>query len=220
MKQLLVVRHALPHEGHPTRPHDPPLHADGRRHALRLAHRLKREGIDRIVSSPQQRALDTAAPLARMLGLRPEVFEGLAEIDRYTDRYRSVETMRAEEPERWDEFVASPVRFFGRDPAEFRAAVIDAYRAIVEEPGGTRIAVFTHGMTTKTILGALLGVADIRYSLFSIAHGSVTRLSGTTLDAMRIDSLNETLCAAPGAGLANQPKPARSQTRRPSAPGS
>ena len=218
MKQLLVIRHALPHEGHPTRPHDPPLHADGRRHALRLAHKLKHEGIDRIVSSPQQRALDTAAPLARMLGLRPEVFEGLAEVDRHTDRYRSVETMRAEEPERWDEFVASPARYFGRDPAAFRAAVVDAYRAIVEEPGGTRIAVFTHGMTTKTILGAMLGLADIRYSLFSIAHCSVTRLSGTTLNAMRIDSLNETLCAPPGSGLAGRPKPARSPARRPSAP--
>jgi 2,3-bisphosphoglycerate-dependent phosphoglycerate mutase len=198
MKHLLIVRHALPHEGHPTRPHDPPLHADGRRHALRLAHKLKREGIDRIVSSPQQRALDTAAPLARMLGLRTEVFEGLAEIDRHTDRYRSVETMRAEEPERWDEFVASPVRFFGRDPAEFRADVARAYRAIVEEPGGTRIAVFTHGMTTKTILSVVLGQADTRYTQFSIAHGSVTRLSGTTLSAMRIDSLNETLCSARG----------------------
>lgn len=197
MKQLLLVRHALPHEGHPTRPHDPPLHADGRRHALRLAHKLEREGIDRIVSSPQQRALDTAAPLARMLGLSPEVFEGLAEVDRHTDRYRSVETMRAEEPERWDEFVASPPRFFGRDPAAFRAGVVDAYRAILNG-GGTRIAVFTHGMTTKTILGAVLGFAETRYTQFSIAHGSVTRLSGTTLEAMRIDSLNETLCAPTG----------------------
>ena len=204
MKQLLVIRHALPHEGHPTRPHDPPLHADGRRHALRLAHKLKREGIDRIVSSPQQRALDTAAPLARMLGLRPEVFEGLAEVDLHTDRYRSVETMRAEEPERWDEFVASPARFFGRDPAAFRAAVVDTYRAILEEPGGKRIAVFTHGMTTKTILGAVLGLAEIRYSQFSIAHCSVTRLSGTTLSAMRIDSLNETLCAPLDPGRAGQ----------------
>ena len=204
MKQLLVIRHALPHEGHPLRPHDPPLHADGRRHALRLAHKLKREGIDRIVSSPQQRALDTAAPLARMLGLRPEVFEGLAEVDRHTDRYRSVETMRAEQPERWDEFVASPPRFFGRDPAAFRDGVVDAYRAILAGPQGTRIAVFTHGMTTKTILGALLGLAETRYSLFSIAHGSVTRLSGTTLEAMRIDSLNETLCAPIDAAAARR----------------
>ena len=213
MKQLLVIRHALPHEGHPLRPHDPPLHADGRRHALRLAHKLKREGIDRIVSSPQQRALDTAAPLARMLGLRPEVFEGLAEVDRHTDRYRSVETMRAEEPERWDEFVASPPRFFGRDPAAYRDGIVDAYRAILAGAGGTRIAVFTHGMTTKTMLGAVLGLAEIRYSLFSIAHGSVTRMSGSTFEAMRIDSLNETLCAAiqqAAAGRRPTPRPAAS----------
>ena len=205
MKHLLIVRHALPFEGHPTRPGDPPLHPAGRRHALRLAHKLKREGIDRIVSSPQQRALDTAEPLARLLGLRPEVFEGLAEIDRHTDRYRSVETMRVQEPERWDEFVASPYRYFGLDPDVFRAGVVDAYRAIVEAPGGSRIAVFTHGMTTKTILGAVLGLTQMQYSKFSIAHGSVTRLSGTTLSAMRLDSLNETLCPPHPAGSGFQP---------------
>ncbi len=196
MKQLLVIRHGLPHEGHPTRLGDPPLHPDGRRQAQRLARRLEREGIDRIVSSPQQRALDTAAPLARLLGMVPEVFEGLAEVDRHTDRYRSVETMRAEEPERWDEFVASPPRFFGRDPDAYRAGVVDAYRAIIERSGGTRIAVFTHGMATKTMLSAVLGIAHVRYSQFAIAHGSVTRLSGATLATMRIDSLNEDLAGS------------------------
>ena len=210
IKQLLLVRHGQPHEDHALFPGDPPLHAMGHAQARALAlRRLVSEPIDRIVCSPQQRALDTAAPLARMLGLRPEVFEGLAEVDRHTDRYRSVETMRAEEPERWDEFVASPARYFGRDPAEFYAGVVDAYRTIVEGPGGTCIAVFTHGMTTKTILSALLGVADIRYSLFSIAHCSVTRLSGTALSAMRIESMNETLCPPPGSGLAGRPKPPR-----------
>ena len=206
MKRLLVIRHALPHEGHRSRPGDPPLHPDGRRHARRLARRLEHEGIDRIVSSPQQRALDTAAPLARLLGLEPEVFEGLAEVDRHTDRYRSVETMRAEQPERWDEFLASPVRFFGRDPAAYRAGVVEAYRAIVEGPGGSRIAVFTHGMATKTMLSAVLGLGETRYSQFSIAHGSVTRLSGATLATLRLDSLNETLCSP---GPQGHPPPPR-----------
>jgi broad specificity phosphatase PhoE len=186
MKHLLLVRHGLPHEGHATRPGDPPLHPDGRRHALRLAHKLKREGIDRIVSSPQQRALDTAAPLARLLGIEPDVLEGLAEVDHRTDRYRSVETLRAEEPQRWDEFMASPERFFGRDPAVYRAGVVAAYRAIVADPRGTRIAVFTHGMATKTIL-------------FSIAHCSVSRLSGSAVPGLRVDSVNESLCAPPRA---------------------
>ena len=207
MKHLLIVRHGLPHENHPARPADPPLHVDGRRHALRLAHKLKHEGIDRIVSSPQQRALDTAAPLARLLGLPVEALEGLAEIDHRTGiPYRSVDNLRAQEPERWDEFVASPVRFFGRDPAAYREGVVAAYREIVEGPKGTRIAVFTHGMATKTILAAVLGLPEPRYTQFSIGQCSVTRLSGTTLLGMRIDSINETLCtpvvprspAAPG----------------------
>lgn len=196
MKHFLIVRHGLPHEGHATRPGDPPLHPDGRRHALRLAHKLKHEGIDRIVSSPQQRALDTGAPLARMLGLEMEVFDGLAEVDHLTDRHRSIETLRKEESaERMAEFMASPIRFFGQDPEVFRQRVIATYRAIVDGGSGTRIAVFTHGVTTKTIVSAVLGLPELRYGKFQIHHCGVTRLSGDTLDTLRLDSFNETLCA-------------------------
>ena len=66
--------------------------------------------------------------------------------------------------------MASPERFFGRDPAAYREGVVAAYRAIVADPRGTRIAVFTHGMATKTILCALLGLPETGYGLFSIAH--------------------------------------------------
>lgn len=195
MKHLLLIRHGLPHEGHAKHPGDPPLHADGRRHAQRLARRLAREGIDRIVSSPQRRALDTAAPLARRLGLAVEVIEGLAEVDRHVARYRSPATIRAEEPHRWAEFVASPARFLGRDPAAYRAGVLAAVEALLAEPRGTRVAVFSHGMTIKTVLYAALGTSDGGSGRFLLDHCSVTRLAGDALDALRVDSVNESLCA-------------------------
>lgn len=194
MKSLLLIRHGLPHEGHPSHPHDPPLHRLGRRHAERLAQRLTAEGIDRIVSSPQQRAIDTAMPLARQLGLEPEIHDGLAEVDHGTGRYRSVDTLRAEEADRWHEFVASPARFFGKDPAVYEANVLRTFEDIVAEPRGERIAVFSHGMTIKTILCAALGVREASYARLTIAHCSVSRLSGRSLAEMRVDSVNESLC--------------------------
>ena len=150
MKHILLIRHGLPHEGHPVHPGDPPLHPAGMRHARRLATRLQREGVDCIVSSPQRRAMDTAQPLARLLGIAPTIYDGLAEVDHGTDRYRSVETMQAEDAKRFSEFMASPARFFGKDPDQFRQGVLGAFEAAMREASGKRIAIFAHGMTIKT----------------------------------------------------------------------
>jgi len=176
MKHVLLVRHALPHEGHDRHPGDPPLHPDGRRHAQRLARRLAREGIDRIVSSPQRRALDTARPLVRLLGLVPVVHEGLAEVDHGTPRYR-------------------PARFFGKDPDRWRQGVLDAFAAVLADADASCIAVFAHGMTIKTILCDALGAGN-GHARFSIDHGSVSRVSGTGLGRLRVDSVNESLARA------------------------
>ncbi len=196
MKRVLLVRHGLPHEGHPVHPGDPPLHPDGRRHAQRLARRLAREGIDRIVSSPQRRALETAQPLVRLLGLVPVVHDGLAEVDHGTPRYRSVDTLRAEEPARFAEFLASPARFFGKDPVQWRQRVLDAFAAVLADADASCIVVFAHGMTIKTILCTALG-AESGYARFTIDHGSVSRVSGADLDRLRVDSVNEALCPRP-----------------------
>jgi probable phosphoglycerate mutase len=195
MKRVLLIRHALPHEGHARWPGDPPLHLDGRRHAQRLARRLAREGIDRIACSPQRRALETAAPTVRLLGLQPVIHQGLAEVDHGTPRYRSVETLRAEEPVRFAEFLASPPRFFGKDPLDYRRRVLEALEAVLADQQSRCIAVFSHGMTIKTILCAALGV-EATIGRFSIDHGSVSRLSGPAIERLRVDSVNESLCKA------------------------
>ena len=195
MKHLLLIRHALPHEGHAISPIDPPLHEHGHSHARRLAEVLKREAIDRIVCSPQQRAIDTAAPLVSALGLELEIVEGLAEVDRFAAvPYRSADTLRAQEPHRWAEFLDSPARFLGRDPEAYRETVMSALAGLIDEPRGQRIAVFSHGMTIKTMLGVALGMHTVRYGQFAIGHCSVSRLAGTALGTMRIDSVNESLC--------------------------
>lgn len=190
MKHLLLVRHGQPHEGHPLRPGDPPLSALGQVQARALAvKRLNAEPIDRIVSSPQQRALDTAAPLSRLLGIPIEIIPGLAECDHGTPRYRSPETIRREEPHRWEEFLASPARFVGSDPVVFRRTVLDTFAALLADGAGSVIAVFSHGLTIKTLVSHAMhlpGTAEL-----SLDHCSVTRLAGSSLDDARVRSLNE-----------------------------
>lgn len=191
MTKLILVRHGMPDEGHLQQPQDPPLNKIGQRQAAQLAEKLAGDGVFRIVSSPQMRAQNTAAPLARRLGLAVELVEGLAEVDRYTDRYRSPETIRKENPERWEQFQQSPARFFGRDDDEFRTGVLTALATIIAEPKATTIAVFTHGMPIKTLLVHILGLTTA--AKLTIGHCSVTRVAGGSIDALRVESVNETL---------------------------
>jgi broad specificity phosphatase PhoE len=191
MTKLILVRHGAPDEGHPLQPQDPPLTKAGKSQAAQIAERLADDGVGRIVSSPQTRAQNTAAPLAGRLGLAIETMEGLAEVDRYADRYRSPETIRRENPERWEEFQQSPARFFGRDDGEFRNGVLTAFANITADPKATVIAVFTHGMPIKTLLVHILGLTTA--AKFTIGHCSVTRVAGESIDGLRIDSVNETL---------------------------
>ncbi len=58
---------------------DIPLSSVGKRQAVRVAERLRHEPIKRIFSSTLQRALSTAAPIARSHGLRIESRECLCE---------------------------------------------------------------------------------------------------------------------------------------------
>jgi broad specificity phosphatase PhoE len=194
MKQLLLIRHGQPHEGHAQWPGDPPLNEQGLGHARLLARRLASEGIDRIYSSTQRRAADTAQPLAEILGLDVTALDGLCEVDRGAARYRSVDTLKRELPTRWEDFIESPCRFFGRDPAAYAAEVRDACEQILADPCGTKVAVFSHGMAIKTALSVVLGLNELKYSRFSIEHCSVTRLTGSSLPLLRIDSINERLC--------------------------
>ena len=191
MTKLILVRHGMPDEGHLLRPHDPPLNGTGETQAAQIAGRLASEGIGRIVSSPQTRAQNTATPLARTLGLAIETMEGLAEVDRYTDRYRSPETIRREDPTRWEEFQLSPARYFGRDDDEFRNGVLQAFATILAGPRRSTIAVFTHGMPIKIVLLHILGLTTA--AKFTIGHCSITRVAGDSIDTLRIESVNETL---------------------------
>ena len=57
------------------------LNKTGQRQADGLPSRLKRWKIDAIYSSPLERALETAAPTARKLGLKVMMSEALSEVD-------------------------------------------------------------------------------------------------------------------------------------------
>lgn len=187
--KLTLVRHGRPDEDDATRPHDPPLRADGRRQAQAVAALLAGEGVTRVVASPLLRAHQTALPLAERLGLPVDTLDGWAEADRHVARYRSTETLRALGEAEWARFLEDPVRYLGSDPVAFRAAVLDALRQSVEGGREAHVAVFTHGMPINVVLSHVLGLPKIIH--FQPGYGSVTRLRARDAATLGVVSVNE-----------------------------
>jgi broad specificity phosphatase PhoE len=187
--RLILVRHGKPDEADLSRPHDPPLAPLGWEQAHAVAEALATEDITHIVSSPLQRALDTARPLAERSGLPVQVLPGWAEADRGAVKYRSTETLRAQGREEWQRFLRDPITYLGADTETFKREVIDAVQTTLGlSPEGT-VAVFTHGMPINVVLAHVLGLDSL--VRFAPGYCSVTRLRARSLQTMSVVSINE-----------------------------
>ncbi len=80
---------------------DPPLTELGQQQAHALAVRFASSGIDRVVSSPLQRAVETATAIATALGCGVEVEDRLVEMDYGEWDERSFGDFPAEDLARW-----------------------------------------------------------------------------------------------------------------------
>ena len=185
--ELIFIRHGKPK----VQPgdNDPVLTEAARTQAERVGHWLRRENIERVVSSPMRRALETAEPTSRILGLELEVREGLAEVGRFGPGYRGIEALR-KDPIGWAKFLEDPISFLGGDPVTFKRDVLDAVAGLVDGRTEARIAVFAHGLPINVVLSRILGLQ--RVSHFLPDYCSLTRVAGPALNDMRVLSFNET----------------------------
>jgi broad specificity phosphatase PhoE len=172
--QLLLIRHALPLRSEPGQGSDPHLSDEGVEQAQRLPQALKRFPLSRLVSSPQQRSVQTARPVADALGLVVQIDERLAEYDRDMAVYIPIEQVKAENPEEWARMADGHLPS-GVDEAAFRdrvtAAIDDVVAAADHED---TVAVFSHGGVINVLLHQILGTA--RLLSFPIDYTSITRL--------------------------------------------
>ena len=67
--------------------------------------------------------------------------------------------------------------------------MLDTFGALLADPRGSVIAVFSHGMPIKTLVAHAMRTPGT--DLFSVDHCSVTRAVGTSLDDVRVRTLNE-----------------------------
>lgn len=106
-KTIYLIRHADPQAGTGIRydiPPGPPLSDGGRREAREMAEFLAGRGVQRVVHSPLDRTMMTAAALAERLGLTPQVDDALAE----HRRDETPDTVRARLRAFWQREMARP----------------------------------------------------------------------------------------------------------------
>jgi probable phosphoglycerate mutase len=197
--ELVIVRHGRPEHIEPvenddaTGPADPDLAAVGHLQAERVGEYLAPAGIDVVVTSPLARARQTAAPLARMLGLDPVVVDGVVEYDRHDSTYVPAEvTRQLIRDGATDEAWADPLSVLGDDEKRaWMAGVGSAFAEIVAANSGRRVAVFCHGMVTSVWFAQVLGIDDTLR--FVPDYAGVSRvLASAASDSVTVRSFNET----------------------------
>lgn len=156
---------------------DPPLDPWGRQEAERVADRLAGEEISAIYVTPLQRTAETAAPLARRLGIEPRVESDLREVHLgeweggvYRARIKEGHPIaqRLFTEERWDVIPG----------AESTDAFRDRLRAGIERIAKThpdeRVAVFSHGGAIGTIIAM---AAEARpFAFVTVDNASISHL--------------------------------------------
>lgn len=189
---ILVIRHAQPlDETHTGGEGDPPLSELGLQQAEAIGDFLAHERIDRVVSSPMQRAHQTALPLCDRLGLEPRLDDDLKEAGWQAGAYiRGEENMAfyLEKIRDDPEFLYRPE---GR--AVFNERVMRAFHRIRHEHPGERVAVFCHGMVTTTFVATILDYEPDPRSLHPHYTGLTRVQASSSNDLWSLRSFNETM---------------------------
>ncbi len=189
--EILLVRHGEPviaKSDHA--PVDPELTSRGQWQAECLGDWLACEGIDHIVASTRRRAQETAAPLARRLGLEVEVLDDIDEIDRLARVYAPIEILKLRHPEIWDAVQRGDWQSIGwDDPAYFRERVVAAWERLLERAPGQRVVMACHGGVIRAIASHVLGHDD-PFVLANPPFASCSRLR-VREGSVRLVSLNE-----------------------------
>ncbi|MFT5696609.1 MAG: putative phosphoglycerate mutase [Myxococcota bacterium] len=189
--EILLVRHGEPvtavsEEG----PVDPELTERGAWQAECLGAWLAHERIDCIVASSKRRAIETASPLAKRLGLTPEIIPDLVEIDRNAKVYAPPPLLKERFPEYYEAITKGEFEKIGWDSYEvFQARVRGAWQELLDRPRGERVVVACHGGTIGVILTKVLEVQT--HALFDATpFASITRLVVEN-ETVRVRSLHE-----------------------------
>jgi probable phosphoglycerate mutase len=179
---ILLVRHArTPTTGKVLPGRAPGLHLSpaGQREASAVAQRLGELSPppEAVITSPLERARETAAPIAKALGVKASVDRGLLECDfgEWTGR-RLAQLRRRRE---WRAVLGAPSSFRfpqGESFAEMQVRVWTAIERIAENHRGRRVVVVSHADPIKAALAVALGIPLDLFQRVVVGTASVSAL--------------------------------------------
>lgn len=167
------------------------LNDKGRRQAEALAGRLAGAGIAALYSSPLERTLETAEPLARRLGMTIAKRDRLTEIDTGDWTGKSFDELGP--TERWQRFLSfrSSTRAPGGElMLDVQARGVAELEELREKHPGQTVALFSHADVIRFVLAHYAGIAiDLAHRL-EIRPASMSSIALGPKD-VRILGLNE-----------------------------
>jgi probable phosphoglycerate mutase len=144
-----------------------------------VASRLVDEGIDRVYSSPLRRAIMTATPTARRLGVSVDVSDAFNELEMGPWTGQAEEDLRRANPADVEMWKTEPhlLRVPGRETLE--EVQTRAVRGLAELAalGLSTVAVFTHDSVIRVVLAHALGASVSIYRRIIIAHCGLSSIN-------------------------------------------
>ena len=189
--EIVFVRHGLPMRIElETGIADPELAAEGHEQAEKMAAYLGVEDVEAVYVSPLRRALETARPLCKVLGLEAVVSEGVAEFDRNSREYVPVEELRATNDPRWEKLLRGEWDGVDEDPSIFKARVVATVEDMIARHPGGRVVVVCHGGVINQYLAHVLGI-ETHIGFFYPKYTSIHRVMAARSGQRSIVSINE-----------------------------
>ena len=189
--EIVLVRHGLPLRVElETGIADPELAAEGHEQAAKMAAYLGVEDVEAVYVSPLRRALETARPLCKVLGLEAVVSEGVAEFDRNSREYVPVEELRATNDPRWEKLLRGEWDGVDEDPSIFKERVVETVEDMIARHPGGRVVVVCHGGVINQYLAHVLGI-ETHIGFFYPKYTSIHRVMAARSGQRSIVSINE-----------------------------
>ena len=154
------------------------LNENGLKQAEGIAHSLQSLGISAIVSSPLERTIETAQPLADCLNLSISIDAGFIEMD--TGEFTGVRFDELKKSKLWKQIRRSPEKTGFPGGERFEDAKSRVWNSVQKlhqtHPAGSVIAIFTHSDCIKMILTNALQLPLAYFPRFVIDPASLTIL--------------------------------------------
>lgn len=182
MTRIYLVRHAQSEGNLYRRAHgryDSLITLQGYAQIAALEKRFADTPVDAVYSSPLFRARRTAMAISAPKGLALRVREDLCEVDCGPWEDRTWGDIRYTDPEQLDHFSYHFDRWHidgAETPEQVRTRMVNALSAIVRECPEQTVAIVSHGMACRILLGTLMGL-DLPEISANVSNGDNTSVS-------------------------------------------